>query len=66
MPVINRIAEFSDEMAGWRQHIHAHPETAFEEHKPPRLLLKTSKLWNKCSYWTSSDWRRWNSGRAPW
>ncbi len=26
MAVINRIAEFYEEMAGWRQHLHAHPE----------------------------------------
>jgi len=26
MAVINRIAEFHDEMAGWRQHLHMHPE----------------------------------------
>ena len=31
MPIINRIAEFQDEMKQWRHHIHAHPETAFEE-----------------------------------
>jgi hippurate hydrolase len=29
--VINRIAEFHDEIRGWRRDIHAHPETAFEE-----------------------------------
>ena len=33
MPVINRIAEFHEEMTAWRRHIHAHPETAFEEHQ---------------------------------
>ena len=33
MPIINRIAEFQDEMTEWRRHIHAHPETAFEEHR---------------------------------
>ena len=33
MPVINRIAEFHEEMIAWRRHIHAHPETAFEEHQ---------------------------------
>ena len=33
MPIINRIAEFADEMTEWRRHIHAHPETAFEEHQ---------------------------------
>jgi len=31
MPIINRIAEFKDEMTAWRRRIHAHPETAFEE-----------------------------------
>ncbi|MEX2454164.1 MAG: M20 aminoacylase family protein [Rhodospirillaceae bacterium] len=31
MPVINRIAEFSDDLVRWRRHIHARPETAFEE-----------------------------------
>ena len=31
MPIINRIAEFQDEMTGWRRALHQHPETAFEE-----------------------------------
>lgn len=30
MAVINRIAGFADEMAEWRQHLHAHPELGFE------------------------------------
>ena len=33
MPVINRVAEFHAEMTQWRHQIHAHPETAFEEHR---------------------------------
>ena len=33
MPIINRIAEYQDEMIAWRRHIHKHPETAFEEHQ---------------------------------
>ena len=33
MPIINRIAEFQDDMTAWRRHIHRHPETAFEEHQ---------------------------------
>lgn len=33
MPIINRIAEFQDDMTAWRHHIHKHPETAFEEHQ---------------------------------
>ena len=31
MPIVNRIAEFHDEMTAWRRALHAHPETAFEE-----------------------------------
>lgn len=31
MAVINRIAEFHDEIKGWRRGLHARPETAFEE-----------------------------------
>jgi hippurate hydrolase len=30
MPVINRIAEFSDDMKTWRRHIHANPELELE------------------------------------
>jgi amidohydrolase len=33
MPIINRIAEFHDDMTAWRHYIHQHPETAFEEHQ---------------------------------
>lgn len=32
MPVINSIAAVADEIAEWRQHLHRHPELAFEEH----------------------------------
>jgi amidohydrolase len=32
MPVIEQIAAFHGEMTSWRHHLHAHPETAFEEH----------------------------------
>jgi len=31
MPIVNRIADFHQELAAWRHEIHAHPETAFEE-----------------------------------
>src|SRR4051794_13989080 len=33
MPIINRIAEFHDELITWRRELHKHPETAFEEHR---------------------------------
>ena len=31
MPIINRIADFHNEMTAWRRDLHAQPETAFEE-----------------------------------
>ena len=30
MPVLNRIAAYAEEMKGWRRHLHAHPELAFD------------------------------------
>ena len=30
MPVLNRIADYAAEMAGWRRHLHAHPELGFD------------------------------------
>jgi amidohydrolase len=38
MPVINRIADFQAEMAGWRHDLHAHPETAFEERRTADIV----------------------------
>src|SRR5215472_16997859 len=40
MPIINRVAEFHAEMAQWRRQIHAHPETAFEEHQTAALVAE--------------------------
>ena len=31
MPIVNRIADFHDQLTEWRRALHAHPETAFEE-----------------------------------
>src|SRR4051795_7579210 len=33
MPVINRIADFADEIAAWRRDFHAHPELLFDVHR---------------------------------
>jgi len=33
MPVINRVAEFADDIAGWRQDFHQHPETLYDVHR---------------------------------
>jgi amidohydrolase len=38
MPVINRIAEFSEDMTVWRRDLHAHPETAFEEKRTSGIV----------------------------
>ena len=38
MPVLNRIAEFHPDITGWRRDIHAHPETAFEEHRTANFV----------------------------
>ena len=40
MPIINRIAEFHGELTKWRRHIHAHPETAFEEYETASFVAK--------------------------
>ncbi|REC58453.1 amidohydrolase [Rhodosalinus sediminis] len=40
MPVINRIAALSDEMAGWRRHLHAHPEIGFDCHATARFVAE--------------------------
>ena len=40
MPIINRIAEFRNDMTAWRRDIHAHPETAFEEVRTSDVVAK--------------------------
>jgi len=40
MPVVNRIADFQADMAGWRRDLHAHPETAFEEHRTADIVAR--------------------------
>jgi amidohydrolase len=39
MPIINRIAAFSEEMKGWRRHLHAHPELAFDCHETAAFIV---------------------------
>ncbi|MBP2561939.1 hippurate hydrolase [Neorhizobium galegae] len=38
MPVINRIAEFHDEMSKWRRHLHANPELSYQEHQTAKFV----------------------------
>ena len=43
MPIVNRIAEFHPDMTAWRRDIHAHPETAFEEHRTSSVVAEKLK-----------------------
>lgn len=40
MPVINRIADFTAEMTGWRRHLHAHPELQFDCHQTAAFVVQ--------------------------
>ena len=41
--VINRIADFHDEMTAWRRDLHTHPETGFEERRTAALVAERLK-----------------------
>lgn len=43
MPVINRIAEFHDDMITWRRHLHAHPELQFDTIKTAAFVADRLK-----------------------
>lgn len=43
MPILNRIAEFHDDMKTWRQHIHANPELRFDCHKTAGFVVERLK-----------------------
>ena len=38
MPIVNRIADFHPDLTRWRRELHAHPETAFEEHRTSEFV----------------------------
>ncbi len=40
MPILNRIAAWSDEMAGWRRHLHRHPELRFDCHGTAAFIVE--------------------------
>ncbi|MHA6688795.1 amidohydrolase, partial [Mesorhizobium sp. A556] len=40
MPIINRIAEFHDEMTQWRHHLHANPELSFQEYETAKFIAE--------------------------
>ncbi len=39
MPVLNRIADYADEMKGWRRHLHANPELKFDCHNTAAFII---------------------------
>jgi hippurate hydrolase len=45
MPIINRIADFHDDMTAWRRDLHRHPETAFEERRTADLVAEKLTEW---------------------
>ena len=38
MPVLNRIADYAEDMKGWRRHLHAHPELKFDCHETAAFI----------------------------
>ena len=40
MRIVQRIAEFHNELTEWRRDIHAHPELGFEEHRTSKLVAQ--------------------------
>ena len=43
MPIVNRIADFHDEITAWRQDIHAHPELLFDVHRTAGVVAEKLK-----------------------
>ena len=40
MPVLNRIADYAEEMKGWRRHLHRHPELKFDCHQTAAFIVE--------------------------
>ncbi|MDO9525584.1 MAG: M20 aminoacylase family protein [Gemmobacter sp.] len=40
MPVLNRIADYADDMKRWRQHLHRHPELGFDCHDTAAFIIE--------------------------
>jgi hippurate hydrolase len=40
MPVVNRIAGFAEEMAGWRRHLHMNPELGLDCHQTAAFVVE--------------------------
>ncbi len=40
MPVINRVAEMQEEVAGWRRHLHENPELLYDVHETAKFVAE--------------------------
>ena len=40
MPIVNRIAEFAEDMKAWRRHLHQHPELGFDCHETAAFVAE--------------------------
>ena len=40
MPVLNRIADYADDMKRWRRHLHRHPELSFDCHETAAFIVE--------------------------
>jgi hippurate hydrolase len=45
MPILNRIAAFSDDLTEWRRDLHAHPELGFEETRTSAVVAAKLAEW---------------------
>ena len=43
MPILNRVAEMQDEIAGWRRHLHQIPELGFDVHRTAAFVVEKLK-----------------------
>ena len=40
MPIVNRVADFQNDIAAWRQDIHANPELLYDVHRTAGLVAE--------------------------
>ena len=40
MPIVNRIAEFAEDMKAWRRHLHQNPELGFDCHETAAFVVE--------------------------
>jgi amidohydrolase len=43
MPIVNRVADLQQEVAGWRRDLHAHPELGFDVHRTAGIVADRLK-----------------------